>query len=116
MLNIRKMFKKKSKGFTLVELVVVIAILAILAAIAVPRVTGTLTKSKQAADDASIQAVESAAQLYYADHAEYPTTITQLTDGGYLDENPLDKVDKLQLKYYTSASLGANGKVTANNP
>lgn len=48
----KKVMRKRRKGFTLIELIVVIAIIAVLAAIAVPRfadLTGT-------ADDAQLEA------------------------------------------------------------
>ena len=51
---------KKNGGFTLVELIVVIAILAILAGVAVPAYSGYINNANKAADDAKIEAVETA--------------------------------------------------------
>jgi type II secretion system protein G len=52
-----KLFTKKRKGFTLVELIVVIAILGILAAIMIPKFTGFTDKAK------STQALTNAKQI-----------------------------------------------------
>ena len=48
------------EGFTLVELIVVIAILAILAGVAVPAYSGYIEKSKEAADETLLAAVNKA--------------------------------------------------------
>lgn len=66
--------KKETRGFTLIEVMVVIVILSILAAIIVPKVmdrpdTARLVKAKT-----DIRALESALNLYKLDNFDYPTT------------------------------------------
>lgn len=46
---------KTSKGFTLMEMLIVVAIIAILVAIAVPSFTDALNKARVAADEANIR-------------------------------------------------------------
>ena len=51
------MNKKKQKGFTLIELIVVIAIIGVLAAILVPSMIGYVKKSKRTADVANAKQI-----------------------------------------------------------
>lgn len=98
--------KFTSKGFTLIEVMVVVVILGILAAIVVPRVldrpdAARVTKAKQ-----DIRTLESALNLYKLDNYVYPTTdqgieaLVQKSstppeprnwkEGGYIDRLPAD--------------------------
>ena len=58
---------KKSKGFTLIELMIVVAIIGILAAVAIPKFADLVSKSKEAAVKGTLGALRSAISIYYGD-------------------------------------------------
>ena len=62
--------RKKRKGFSLVELVVVIAILGVLAGIAVPRLNVSRKSAAIAAHNANVRTLMSAASMYLAENGE----------------------------------------------
>ena len=64
-----------SKGFTLVELLIVIVILAVLAGIVIPQFTDSTTDAKESALVSSLAGVRGAIAMYYQQHQHYPGAV-----------------------------------------
>ena len=58
---------KKSKGFTLIELMIVVAIIGILSAIAIPKFADLIRKSNEGATKGNLGAIRSAISIYYGE-------------------------------------------------
>jgi general secretion pathway protein G len=65
---------KYSRGFTLVEIMVVVVILGILAATIIPQFIGTTKDAKISAAKAHIAELESAIERFYVQMDRYPTS------------------------------------------
>ena len=93
------MKKLASKGFTLIELMIVVAIIGILAAIAIPKFADLVTKSKESAVKGSLGSVRSAVSIYYSDtEGVFPSTgslsAALCTGSKYLKEIPFIGIPK----------------------
>lgn len=66
--------KQITRGFTLIEVMVVVVILSILAAIIVPKVMDRPDTARLVKAQADIRAIESALNLYRLDNFNYPST------------------------------------------
>ena len=63
--------RKRSKGFTLIELMIVVAIIAILAAIAIPQYKKFQLKSKTSEAKTNLGAIKTCEEAYAAEHDVY---------------------------------------------
>ena len=98
---------KKSRGFTLIEIMVVIVILAMLAAFVGPKLMGRTDDAKIQTTKTQLKGLETSLKLYKLDNGVYPSTEQGLIalvekpaigiipknykQGGYLDSKSVPK-------------------------
>ena len=73
-----RMVDRKSKGFTLIEMLIVIVVIAILALIVIPRLLGAGRKAKEATLRGDLHQIRNAIQQFEADCGDYPANLDQL--------------------------------------
>ena len=94
----------RSRGFTLIEIMVVVIIIGLLAAVIVPSVIGKVGEARVAKARQDIQAIGTALAMYRLDNFKYPTsdqglkaliqqpadpTIRNWRKGGYIQDGSL---------------------------
>lgn len=73
-----RLASRKSKGFTLIEMLIVIVVIAILALIVIPRLLGAGRKAKEAALKGDLHQIRNAIQQFEADCGDYPAALDDL--------------------------------------
>ncbi len=122
--------KGKSKGFTIVELLIVIVVIGILATLVIVTFTGIQQKARNSQRQTDINAVDSHVEAYYASNGYYPT-LQDLQTASFLSGNlkgldPQSLVDPkggnvaatADASHYSYVASGASGCVntTASDP
>ncbi len=89
------MVYKRTKSFTLLELIIIITIVAILGAIAVARVIDLANEARNVRDEFNINLINSGLKIYYTEsHLQkrtplYPVSLDDVIDGTYSSkDNP----------------------------
>ena len=119
-----------TRGFSLLELILVISILSVLAGAVLPSLSGRLAHSRDVRRLSDIRAVRAAIEQYYADHGTWPEAdenpkfggwdvshdggfISALRESGYMSEDARDPVGDKRFHYryyvYDRGSYGCVG-------
>jgi general secretion pathway protein G len=82
----------RSRGFTLVELLVVMAIIATLLTIAVPRYVRSVQRAREATLLQDLAAMRESIDRFYGDNGRYPPSLALLVEKRYLRAIPVDPI------------------------
>jgi competence protein ComGC len=93
----KKMLKKKVKGFTLIEMLVVLGIISILLLLFVPNLSKQKQKIQEDGNAAVVKVVESQMDIYELDHGVRPTA-EELEKLEMITEDQLEKYNNVPKK------------------
>mgnify|MGYP000253326561 CR=1 FL=1 len=112
---LQKLRGSNSKGFTLIELMIVIAIIGILAAIAIPQFSAYRTRSFNSASQSDLRNAATAQEAYFVDESTYCNSTTILigaTYGLYLSDKVIFTIGSGGDETYRMTTSNTSGDAT----
>jgi type IV pilus assembly protein PilA len=87
--------RRKQKGFSLIELLIVVAIILIIAAIAIPNLLRSKIAANQASAVASLRTLNTSAVLFSTNYGLYPTALTSMAPSSAASSTAADLIDSV---------------------
>ena len=83
----------RTRGFTLMELLLVLALIALLASLVTPVVTGSIHRARESTLKENLFTMRKSIDDYYADNGGYPADLDLLVQKRYLRKIPTDPLN-----------------------
>jgi len=93
-LRARERSRNGSRGFTMIEMIVVIAIILVLIGMAAGRYEKSIVRSREAVLKQDLATMRNAIQQYTLDKEAGPQSLDDLVSAGYLREVPTDPITR----------------------
>jgi general secretion pathway protein G len=82
--------KKRTRGFTLIELMIVMSVILILVSVALPAYNQSIWRAKESVLKQNLFALRSVISQYTLDKQKAPQSLQDLVTGGYFKQIPND--------------------------
>jgi general secretion pathway protein G len=86
------MHNKRTRGFTLIELIVVMAVIALLVSIAAPRYVQSVERARESSLRSSLAVMRDAIDRFAADRGRFPESLDELVNTRYLRQLPEEPI------------------------
>jgi type IV pilus assembly protein PilA len=87
--------RRKQKGFSLIELLIVVAIILIIAAIAIPNLLRSKIAANQASAVASLRTLNTSAVLFSTNYGLYPSALSSMAPNPAASSTAADLIDSV---------------------